>query len=173
MELVTFVAPDGIPLELVAPLHERGVPKAMLGRYEATSALTMVETPRRGHLVCFGTVMGSYRVCLDPHTGEVLEIIDGPPGDEWAEWLINSTLEQFITSVSAVLNRYPFDSPQGKEESDDSYLDRTRADLDRATDDLKVALSVIDPTAIADPDGFWMTFIDDVRMGNFSNADDA
>lgn len=117
--------------------------------------------------------MDSYPVCLDSHTGEVLAIIVGPPGDEWAEWPINSTLERFTASVGAVLNRYPFDSPQAKGESDDSYLDRTRGELDRAADDLKAALSAIDPREVEDPDGFWMTFIDDVQMGNFSADDEA
>lgn len=172
MELVTFSESPRIPHELAAPLLERGVPKEMLGRYQAANALTLVETPRRVQLVCFGLVIGSERACLDPHTGAVIEIIDGPQGDEWAEWPINSSLEQFIASVDAVLNRYPFDSPQAKEESDDSYLDRTRAELDRAVDDLKAALSAIDPTAMDDPDGFWMTFLDDVQMGNFSTVDD-
>jgi SUKH-4 immunity protein len=173
MELITFAASAGISQEWAAPFRERGVPKALLGRYEAASALSVVETPRRGHLVCFGTVMGSCRVCLDPPTGEVLAILAGPPRDEWAEWSINSTLEQFIAAVGAVLNRYPFNRPQGKNESDESYLDRTRAELDRAADDLKVALNAIDPAAIEDPDGFWRTLIDDVQMGNFSSAGDA
>jgi hypothetical protein len=173
VELVTYTASAGIPQDLAAPLLERGVPKGLLGRYEAASALRVVATPRRGYLVCFGTAMGSYPVCLDPHTGEVLEIIAGPPGDEWAEWPINSTLERFIASVSVVLNRYPFDSPQTEGESDERYLDRLRAELDRAVGDLKADLTAIDPAALQDPDGFWMTFIDDVHMGNFSSADDA
>lgn len=67
-----------------------------------------------------------------------------------------------------MLNRYPFDNPQANEESDDSYLDRARAELDRAIDDLKRALNAIDPAAMGDPDGFWMTFLDDVQMRDFS-----
>lgn len=62
----------------------------------------------------------------------------------------------------------PVRQPQAEEESDDSSLDRTRAELDRAVDDLKRALSAIDPTAMEDLDGFWMTFLDDVQMGDFS-----
>jgi hypothetical protein len=168
IELMSFPKPTSVPHELAASLLERSVPNDMLERYQAASELTLVEVPGRGQLVCFGTVMGSHRICLDPHTGAIIAIIDGPPGDEWAEWPINSSLEQFIASVGAVLNRYPFDNPQAEEESDDSYLDRTHAELDRAVDDLKRALSAIDPAAMEDLDGFWMTFLDDVQMRDFS-----
>lgn len=168
LELVTFSEPAGVPHELAAPLLERGVPKELLGYYRAASELTLLEMPGGRQFVCFGVVMGSDRACLDPHTGAVIEIIDGPSGDDWAEWPINSSLEQFIASVGAVLTRYPFDSPQAKEESDDSYLDRSRAELDRAVADLRTSLCAIDSAAMAHPDGFWMTFLDDVYMRDFS-----
>lgn len=82
IELITFSEPTSVPHELAAPLLERAVPKDMLERYQAASELRLVEAPGRGQLVCFGTVMGSDCVCLGPHTGAIIAIIDGPPGDE-------------------------------------------------------------------------------------------
>jgi SUKH-4 immunity protein len=168
-DLMTFSEQTGVPHELAAPLLELAVPKEMLGYYRAESELTLLELPGVRQFVCFGLLGYSDRVGLDPHTGEVVALLDmRGDGSKWADCPINSSLEQFITSVRAVLNRYPFDSPQANEESDDSYLDRTRAELDRAVDDLKRALNAIDPAAMENLDGFWMTFLDDVRMGDFS-----
>ncbi len=169
-ELMTFSEPIGVPRELAAPLLERGIPRSMLEYFLAASELTLVETPHRGQLVCFGFVMSSYRVCLDPCAGEVIAIIDGHPGYESAEWLINSSLEQFLASVEAVLNRYPFDSgkAQGRR-----YIVQLASEWKQAADDLKQVLDTIDSTAIAAPDGFWMTFLDDVQRGNFLVTDGA
>lgn len=173
LQLVTFSQLPGTSNESAVPLLERGVPKEMLGYYRAESELTLLELPGGRQFVCFGLLGYSDRVGLDPHTGEVVALLDmRGDGSKWAERPINSSLEQFIASVSAVLNRYPFDNPQTKEESDDRYLDRSRAELDRAVTDLRMALRAIDPTAMDDPDGFWMTFLDDVKMGDFSSADD-
>lgn len=169
-ELMTFPKPTSIPHQLAAPLLERGVPKDMLEYYRAASELTLLDIPGDRQFVRFGLLGYSDQVGLDPHTGEVVALLDlRGGGREWAVRRINSSLEQFTTSVGAVLNRYPFDSSQADEESDDSYLERTRAELDRAVGDLKKALSAIDPAAMDDPDGFWMAFLDDVQMGDFSN----
>jgi hypothetical protein len=174
VELVTFAESPGIPRELAAPLLERGVPKAMLGLYRAANALTLLEGSGGRQLVCFGSVAYSQRACLDPQTGAVVALMDTRRGgDNEVVGVVNSSLEQFIASVSAVLNRYPFDRPQAKGESDESSLDRTSAELDRAADDLKKALSAIDPAAMEDPGRFWLDFIDDVQMGDYSTDVDA
>jgi hypothetical protein len=180
VELVTFAESPGIPRELAAPLLERGVPKAMLGLYRAATGLTLLEDSGGRQLVGFGFIAYAQRACLDPHTGAVVALLDlrgggrgGEEGDEWVVGGVNSSLEQFIASVGAVLTRYPFDSPQAKGESDDRYLDRTRTEVDRAAGDLRRALSAIDPTAMADPGRFWLDFIDDVHMGAYSTDDDA
>jgi hypothetical protein len=169
-ELMTFSEPVGVPQELAAPLLERSIPRSMLEYFMAASELTLVETPRRGQLVCFGRVMDSYRVCLDPCANEVFAIIDGHPGYEPTEWPINSSLEQFLASVEAVLNRYPFDSGQTQGRR---YIVQLASEWNQAADDLKQALDAIDSTAITVPDGFWMTFLDEVQRGNFLVTSDA
>ncbi len=163
-ELMTFSESTGVPQELAAPLLERSIPRSMLEYFMAASELTLVEAPHRGQLVCFGSVMSTYRVCLDPYAGEVIAIIDGHPGYESAEWLINSSLEQFLASVETVLNRYPFDSGKAVGRR---YIDQLESEWNQAADDLKQALDAIDSTATAVPDGFWMTFLDEVQRGNF------
>ncbi len=173
-EYVIFAESPDIPHELTAPLLERGVPKEMLGLYRAANELTLVEDSGGRRFVCFGFIAYSQRACLDPWTGAIVELLKNRRGgDDEVVGLINASLGQFIASVSAVLNRYPFDSPQAKGESEESYLDRTRAELDRAADDLKKALRAIDPTALEDPGSFWLGFIDDVQMRNYSIANDA
>lgn len=177
---MTFAASPGIPQEVAAPLLERGVPKAMLGLYRAADALTLVETAGGRQLVCFGSFAYAQRACLDPQTGEVVSLLDlrggegggEGGGDEWVVSLVNSSLEQFSAAVGAVLNRYPFESPQAKGESEERYFERTSAELDRAADDMTRALRAIDPTAMADPGRFWLDFIDDVHMGAYSTDDD-
>jgi hypothetical protein len=176
LEFITYAASPAIPHELAAPLLERGVPKEMLGLYRAADELTLLEDSVGLQLVCFGFIAYSQRACLDPRTRDIVALLDMRGGGEEGNWAVfrgNSTIEQFIASVGAVLNRYPFDSPQAVGESDDSYLDRTRVELDRATDDLKAALSAIDPAAMEDPSRFWPDFIDDVQMGNYSADDEA
>jgi hypothetical protein len=177
MELVTFASVPGIPDEVAAPLLERGAPKAMLGLYRAADTLTLVENSASRQLVCFGSLAYQGRACLDPWTGAVVYLLDlrggVRGGDEWVVVLVNSSLEQFIASVRAVLNRYPFDSPQAKHESDENFLDRNSAELGRAADDLRQALRAIDAAAIADPDRFWLDFTDDVYRGTYSTDDDS
>jgi hypothetical protein len=174
VELVTFAESPDIPHEVAALMFERGVPKAMLGLYRAADTLTLVDDSVGRQLVCFGSIAYAQRACLDPRTGAVVALMDARRGGDYkVVGAVNSSLEQFIASVSAVLTRYPFDSPQAKGESDESYLDRTSAELDRAADDLTQALRAIDPTAMEDPGRFWLDFIDDVHMGSYSTDDDA
>jgi|GraSoi_2013_60cm_1033757.scaffolds.fasta_scaffold261002_1 hypothetical protein len=40
-----------------------------------------------------------------------------------------------------------------------------------SNEELVGTLRRIDPAALADPDGFWMTVVADVQMGNYSTRD--
>lgn len=175
-ELVAFPEPTGIPHAFAAPLLERGAPKAMLGRYHAAPALTLLEVPDDGQFVRFGT-NGLYgAICLDPRIGAVVEIgtfeeeatinavvtgIPGPPS------FVNSSLDQFIASVRAVLARFPFDRG---ETGIDSDLDKLESEWNQAADELEAALSVIDP-ALVDTNAYWLDFLSAVRIGDFSTAE--
>jgi hypothetical protein len=74
--------------------------------------------------------------------------------------LVNTSLERFAASVKAVISRFPF------------YGLETRVKGDFAAweadgNELAAMLHRVDPSALADPDGFWQTFVDDVKNGDY------
>lgn len=180
-ELVTFPEPTGVPYEAARMLVARGVPRSLFGLYRAASELTLFEDPGRGQLVCFGTAGLNGLVCLDPHTGQVVDLIYVPvatanvrAGVLRPAWLVNSSLEQFSESVRVVLNRFPFDSVsmKGTLDLDGSDWDDLHNEWNHAADEMEEALRAIDPAAVADPNGFWMTFLDlDVRSGDYMTSE--
>jgi SUKH-4 immunity protein of toxin-antitoxin system len=185
VELVTFSAPTGIPFGWDNELVNKGVPKDLLGTYNAAHELTLLEVPDYGPLVCF-SITGEDRLCQDPHTGAIVYIgympagivdlrpgfLVGPPG------LVNSSLDQFIASVRAVVERFPFynlDTGEG-DDLDDPASARARAEqhdseVDRAAEDLTEILRSIDRAAVADETTFWWSFVFDVQMGDFATED--
>jgi SUKH-4 immunity protein len=130
--------------------------------------------------VCFG-ITGLYGwVCLDPRTGQVVDLIYVPvattnlqAGVLRPAWLVNSSLEKFSASVRVVLDRFPFDrvSMRGNRDLEDSEWDDLSNEWDHAADELEEALRAVDPAAVANRDSFWMTFLDDVRMGDFMTSE--
>lgn len=187
-EMITFSAPTSIPHGWDAELLRRGVPKARLV-YDAANQLTLVEDPEHGQLVCFGTHGRHIRICLDPRSGHVVDVLcddraKSQPREATSTaevirsaWLVNSSLDQFIASVRVVVNRFPFDSGDAIRASDwdDHAIALARAEQlerewDQAVEDLTETLRRIDPVALAD-DGFWRTFLDDVQMGNYATSD--
>ncbi len=168
-EMVTFSELPNVSSSLVAALTNPGVPKALIGAaYQAAHALTLVESPHYGQFVCFGVSGGSCPICLDPKTGKVVEIVTTSNGPVR---LVNTTLQQFISTVRDVLARFPFDSGDSRTALDeDGYLDELDNEWNRAAGELEETLRAIDPAAVVDPNGFWMTFLDDIRIGDFSTA---
>jgi hypothetical protein len=178
-ELVTFSEPTGMPHGWDAELLRTGVPKVLFGCYEAANELTLLEVPHDGQLVCFGASGPYGSVCLDPRTGAIV-YVNTPEGKVLAPpRFVNSSLEQFIASVRAVLDRFPFDSEgtgEGRERDDlaDEWAheDKLINEWDQAGSELTETLRRIDPAVGAVPrDGFWMTFMGDVQMGDFSTRD--
>lgn len=169
-EMVTFSEPTGIPHGWDKELVSKGVPKDLLGAYQAAKELTLLEVPGVGQFVCFGTCGHYDRVCLDPRTAAVVDIIfvatgtinqtsgiHGPP------IFVNSTLDQFIAAVRAVVSRFPFERGSPGQEQDDLVNP-----WESIAKELFEALHRIDPVAMSDLDGFWMTFVSDVQMGDYS-----
>ena len=185
-DLVSFRTPTGIPHGWDAELLRKGVPKALIGQsYQAASELMLLNVPGNGHLVCFGISGLLGKACLDPHTGAIITITDVPPeyshtlnlvsGIYGPSCFINSSLDQFIASVRVVLDRFPFDSGDTEERDDRDQPASIKAngdeladEWDKAADELTEALRGIDSAAVADLDGFWMTFVADVQMGNYA-----
>jgi hypothetical protein len=183
-EMVTFSEPTGIPFGWDKELVSKGVPKDLFRMYHAAHELTLLEVPDYGPLVCFGTERWDY-VCQDPHTGAIVYATYMTPGianigPDYFVGLhfVNSRLDQFIASVRAVLERFPFysmDTGEG-DDLDDPASERARAEqfdseVDRAAEDLTEILRSIDPAAVADQTTYWGSFVFDVQMGDFATED--
>ncbi len=177
-ELVTFSEPSGVPYEVAAPLLEQGVPKDLVGRYHVADALSMLQEPGEAPLVCFGTSMLFENICLDPRTGNVVELtiipsrfsktINLPAGPTGPVRLVNSSLKQFTASVRAMVNRFTFDDVNVEESEDEIDMKALHDEGIRVGNELTEILRSIDPAAVADENSFWTTFIDDVKIGDFS-----
>ena len=168
-EIMTFTPSATVSPDLAGPLITLGAPKSLLERYRATNELTRLEMPQIGSLVCFGICgvgITADSMCLNPHSDEIIEVFTHstvPLG------LVSSSLTQFTASVRAVYNRVPFDSwHSGENMIDDDVLDRLQKEWDTAADELEETLEQIDAVAMDNRDGFWYTFLDDIRNGDYS-----
>lgn len=173
-EMVTFSKPTGIPHGWDRELVSKGVPKDLLGAYQATHDLTLLEAQWGEQFVCFGVGGHDDYFCLNPRTEAVIDIvyvaigtINRVSGVQGSPIFVNSSLDRFIASVRAVVNRFPFESSnlaqtQGYEQDDPAKL------WELVSEELFEILRQIDPVAMADLDGFWMTFVSDVQMGDYS-----
>ena len=173
-EMVTFSKPTGIPHGWDMELVSKGVPKDLLGAYQAANGLALLEAQWGEQFVCFGVSGHDDYFCLNPRTGAVVDIvyvatstINRVSGVQGPPIFVNSSLDQFIASVRAVVNRFPFESSslgqtQGHGQDDLANL------WELVSEELFETLRRIDPVALADLDGFWMTFVSDVQMGDYS-----
>ena len=134
-ELVTFPEPTGIPNEWDAELLAKGAPKGLIGgRYRVASKLALLDAPSYGPLVRFGFHMLHSAVCLDPLSGAIMDIgyVETetaylPRGFFDSPSLVNSSLDQFISSVRAVIARFPYDSGEyNSDDVPDEEIDRSR-----------------------------------------------
>jgi hypothetical protein len=146
----------------------------------------LLEDPMMGPLVCFGLghLMHLY-VCVNPHTKQVLDIhLHGPvvPGGPHPEVIgfaqpVNSSLAQFIASVRAVTERFPYDSEMTgaghrddeDEENEEARDERRANEWSEAVLQMADMLDHIDPTAYTFGGDYWGIFLGDVGMGNYAS----
>lgn len=179
--LVTYSAPTGIPHGWDEELLEKGAPTGLA--YKAAQELTLLEDPGSGPLVCFGT-SGIYgRLCLEPRTKQIVHVSYGAFGRSGPQpkvigpaYFVNSSLDQFIASVRAVTERFPFDSEvTGKdrrgEEDEEAREDRCFKEWDQAVEELDVTLHRIDPAISTLGGQFWGDFLGAVGMGDYASED--
>jgi hypothetical protein len=172
-EMATFSEPTGIPHGWDRELIRKGVPKEFLGLYEAAPILTLLKAQDGRPLVCFGSGPGDDdHLCLDPRTGAVVELIYvatatrfKSSGVHGSPIFLNTSLDQFIASVHAMLGRLPFEGTVPDQARDRVDLENPREPI---AYELLEMLSRIDPVAMADLDGFWEIFVGDVLMGDHS-----
>jgi SUKH-4 immunity protein len=175
-KMVTYAEPTGIPNRWDAELLAKGAPDGL--GCTAFRELTLMEHPDAGPLVCFGGghLIDTY-VCLDPRTKQVVEISYGAfkigdPQPEFvgAAWVVNSSLDQFIASVRAVTERFPYDSEvigkgRRSEEEEEAHGERRSNEWAQAVLEMADALDRIDSAASMLGGEFWGVFLADVGMG--------
>ncbi len=115
----------------------------------------VLDVPEHGGLIQFGQLMHDDPVCVDPTTGQVLEITR-----QGTVLFVNSSIAAFTETVRAVVERFPY-------HDEDAEFDEIHA----VARDLADLIRGIDPEAMAD-DRFWSTFVDDVEMGDFATQAD-
>lgn len=177
-EIVRYEAPTGIPNGWDAELLAKGVPKGMMERYRAAKRLMLVSDTEGRKVVSFGRTMLTHHICLDPQTGQVVVVLrfrrraDEPYAAFGPAQLVNSSLDQFMASVRAVIGRFPFDGGSVMRERDqtDAEEDEEWRLIEAAVRDMRTLLLDIDPAPLA-IDGFWSTFLDDVGIGDFMTPD--
>lgn len=176
-ELVTYAEPTGIPNGWDHELITIGVPKRMLGRYNPVDRLGLVEHPTLGPVVRFATVGRKGAMCLHPATYSIHYLTGTKSGKEW---FVNTTLARFNDAVRAVINRFPFDHGVLSDAPiQDTSTQRFANHVDRSAhvewvsigEELRELLRRIDPESVADPNGYWNTFVADVQMGDYSTED--
>jgi hypothetical protein len=131
-----------------------GIPQRFLNSvlYTAAKEPSIVPIPPRGQLVRFGAASQfSDGLFIDPNTGEVVECDYGT-----LRWFVNSSLEQFARTVIEVMGRFPFMS---NDADDQAFKDMPK--------ELGTIISKIDPSAMS-VDRFWSTFVDDVKIGDYT-----
>jgi len=155
-ELTTFSQPVDGRTDVVDALTKTGVPKSSVGRaYTAAGELTWINLRDRRRLICFGKSGLDDDICVDPSSGEVLQVVDGAD-----HHLVNSSIGQFVESVKAVIRMFPY------YETSDSGSESGQ----KVADHISEAITRIDPAA-TEPDTFWETFVQDVAVGDYSTAD--
>jgi len=160
-QLVTFAANaevqallDGRPEDLQA-FSLGGVPKSFVTeRYRAERSLSVTADDVGRRLVKFGSTVLDGSMCLDPVTGEVIQLV----GASSSRWFVNSTLAAFTTSIREVSTAFPFYQD-----------DATSADIEAAAQRVSEIIRRVDDQALV-PDRYWSTFIDDMRTGDWATA---
>lgn len=181
--LVAYSRPTGIPNGWDEDLLEHGVPDGLACR--AVPQLILLHDADSGPLVGFATHGPSCYLCLEPRTKRVVDIIVDRAIEtvnpaygtvRRSAWLVNSSLDQFIASVRGVTTRFPFDRegelkhgqlPTPGYPYPSAFWDTIAGEWERAAAEMLVTLRAIDAASVANPDGFWMTFIADVQLGSY------
>jgi hypothetical protein len=87
---------------------------------------------------------------------------------------VNSSLDQFIASVRAVTERFPFDSEVTEkdrrgEEDEETREDRRFKEWEQAVEELEETLHRIDPAVSTLGGAFWGNFLGNIGMGDYAS----
>jgi len=161
-EPVVFTTAIDVSPEDLDTLNRARLPRSFLGEDMVVDAPVGVDVPGRGYLIRFtaGRGGGFY---FSPSTGEVLYI------SKWSSLrpnLVNSTLEQFTSTVKALIEAFPYYA----EDPDEVDVEMLGAMYDASAARLAALIREIDPAALT-PDTFWDIFLVDVVHGNYWTED--
>ena len=137
-------------LDDLEAFHVGGIPGAFVtARFRAQSTLSVAADEVGHRLVKFGTTVLGGSMCLDPATGEIVQLV----GRKASRFFVNTTLATYTTTVREVSNAFPF-------YSDNASVEEIEAAAQRASE----VIRSIDREALV-PDRYWSTFVDDMRTG--------
>lgn len=164
IRIVPLEAAPDVPTEVAHRFLEPGVPQDFLnGAYSALGVVRWLPAHGGDRLVVFGLCPGEVDwICLDMSTGTIVEIV--APGLLPRLWHVNASLDLFVACLSAVTARLPFYSDEDKI-GNPAYRGELLA---QAGNELAKAIDHIDPSALAQGDGFWRRLVDGVAAGNCS-----
>jgi hypothetical protein len=153
-ELVRIQSGPGIPSPLAAILAETGVPRGCIGHeYRALPEAILLDGVVGRNLAAIGTSGTFGRICVDIATGAVVHI---PVIDASMVNVVNVDLGAFCECVAAVIARFPFYSEGDEPEQ-----------YEEVAEELRRTISEIDESALG-YNGFWVTFADDVSIGDYA-----
>ena len=174
-EPVTFPTSVNVSAKDLDTLNRARLPKNIWGVGTRLEEPVGIDVPGLGYLIQFA--QGYHTKCyFDPATGAVWEI-DTWPGLE--PDLVNSTLEQFMRSVQAVCDAFPFSAgldarlkalPSNNKERE-AAEDRDVAERFASATKILNRIREIDPAAMI-PNSFWENFTLDVQIEDFSGEGD-
>jgi SUKH-4 immunity protein len=134
-------------------LIDRGFPRNLIGReYSLLPSARVIESEGR-RFIWFANCSSTVKMCVAIQDGAVVTV--SKTGNQRVR-RVNSSLDQFSTSVKKVISRFPFYS-EGVDP----------AEFEEVANELESILLEIDSSSIMD-DGFWSTFIEDVRVGDYA-----
>lgn len=162
---VTFATGVNVSPEHLNTLNRAGLPKRLLDGDMILEEPVGFDVPNYGYLIRFaqGGRGGFY---FDPLSGKVLDVIDrpGPPPR-----VVNSTLDQFTSTVKAIIEAFPF-YLRLRDDWDDAELDAVFHERASVAARLRQRLVAIDPAA-GIRNGFWDGFLVDLMDGEYATED--
>lgn len=133
-----------------------GLPKSFVSaRYRASEALSVTSDEDGHELVRFGSTILDGSMCLDPRSGEVVELV----GPARKRVFVNSSLPAFTSVVRDVSRAFPFYPDGATDEEIDAAAERAAEIIRRVDEEALVA------------DGYWSTVISDITIGDWATED--
>lgn len=154
--LISIESPPEIPDNIARELLDPGIPRGLIGyEYRPLAEPVLLAGRRSRGLVDIATSGLAGRVCIDPSTGEVVQI---PEVGSTTIWHVNKNLSLFARCVEAVIGCFPF------------YQEGEEDGFEGAADDIRDVVLNIDETAF-NPNGFWDTLYWGICMGDYPDWD--